>query len=98
MACFMAARLASLLVEPPGGETPSAESRAERTTAARTWLAGLAMPAPLRSQVARVMDASAGDDRAGLAERLAALTASVARFLDEPSRAELDALAERLAG
>ena len=97
MACFMAARLLGPVADPPGGEAIPADARGERATAARAWLAGLAMPATLRTLFARVLDASATSDRAAMAERLEALTDSVARFLDEPAKAELDALAERLA-
>lgn len=98
LGCFMAARLVSLVADPPGGDAVPVETRGERAAAARTWLAGLAMPATLRTLFARVVDASATDDRAEIARRLVALTQSVERFLDEPAKAELDMLAERLAG
>ena len=98
LGCFMAARLVALVADPPGGGAVPTEARGERAAAARTWLAGLAMPASLRTLFAKVVDASATDDRGEIARRLAALNQAVARFLDEPARAEMDALAERLAG
>lgn len=90
LACLMAARLASALL--PASRLP-APLRLARASAARGWLAALALPAALRIPVARVVDASAGDDTLRLAQNIRVLAIAAAQWLDTPSRAELERLA-----
>jgi hypothetical protein len=98
LGCFMAARLASLAADAQSGDTATSEARGQRAAAARTWFAGLALPAALRTLFGRLVDASAGNDRRELGLRLSAVAEAASRFLDEPARAEMSALVERLYG
>ena len=89
MAALMVARLAHQAV----GENPLHSSqREERATAAKGWLASLALPARTRPAFARAMEATARD-RDAIAAALAALAEVAAQWLDEASVAELRAVA-----
>jgi hypothetical protein len=72
-------------------------TRAERAAAAKAWLSGVALPAPVRSALAKAVEASSGPpDEAGQAVRdVASITTS---YLDSSSRIELDQLAGALTG
>jgi hypothetical protein len=69
--------------------------RAGRAAAARSWLASLAIPAPLRQAFLRLVDASTGTPLQ-VAGALRALTAAVGGTLDAASVQELEQLARRL--
>ena len=96
LGCFMAARLASFAADAPAGDATLVEARRQRAAAARTWFAGLALPAALRTLFGKIVDASAAGDLPELGARLSALTETASRFLDEPARVEMHALVERL--
>jgi hypothetical protein len=85
MAARLAAGLATLSVPPA--------TRGSRAAAARAWLTGLALPPALRTPLARVVDASAGEDRLRLAQHLRSLSHAASTWLDSPSRSELERLA-----
>lgn len=68
---------------------PSA--RAERASAARNWLAGVALPPAIRTALAKLADATSGDP-GELSALLANAIAAVDAFLDAASRAELERL------
>jgi len=70
--------------------------RAGRASAARSWLASLALPAPLRQAFLRLVEASTGTPLQA-AGALRALTAAVGGTLDTASVQELEQLARRLA-
>jgi hypothetical protein len=89
LAALMAARLAAGLTV---HSVPSS-ARGARAVAARAWLTGLALPPALRTPLARVVDASAGEDRLRLAQHLRALSHVASEWLDSPSRSELERLA-----
>ncbi len=93
VAAFVAARLASaaLLAVP----LPP-EARTARAAGARAWLAAVAVPAPARGPLARVIDASGRDDRAALGAAVRALIDAASRCLDGAARRELDALVKDL--
>lgn len=100
LACYVAARLASGLLPPL---VLSDEDRAARATAARQWLASLAMPAALRVPVTRLMDATKapaaadqGPARHTVGAALVTVADAAASYLDGPSQAELRALAALL--
>jgi hypothetical protein len=65
--------------------------RAERATAAKAWLASLAVPARARPALARALEATARDGEA-IAAALSDLIKVAAQWLDEPSMAELRAI------
>jgi hypothetical protein len=93
LALFMVARLAQ--GARPGVGLPLAV-RGARAAAAKSWLAGLALPAATRVPFARAVDATAGDDAAAVAGALRHLLAAVEARLDPAASAELHALAAAL--
>ncbi len=90
LGCLMSARLAAAALTGTRLPTPL---RIARATGARAWLGTLALPATLRTPLARVVDASAGEDPLRLAGAVRALAVAAAPWLDMPSRAELERLA-----
>ena len=93
LGCFMAARLIAFAAHETDTRAASDESRSHRAAAARTWFAGLALPATLRTLFAKLVDATAGNDRAEMARLLSAMNEAVGPLLDEPAHAELERLA-----
>jgi hypothetical protein len=94
LATLMTARLALAAV--PGPDQLAAAVRVERATAARQWLASVALaPAP-RSALARALDATGQDDRAALAEALVGVATAVAPHLDAMASAEFRSLVTRV--
>ena len=92
LATYLAARLVDDVLD-ENGLTPPV--RAERAGNARTWLSTVALPAPVRQPLARLIDSSAGG-AAGASHALRAVIAVTADFLDRAARLELDHLAETL--
>lgn len=81
---------AARLVDGAAGAHPLPDAlRRVRATAARAWLAALAIPGPARQAIGRAIDASAGDDRAALAEAWAAVARVAAPLVDAGARLEL---------
>ena len=93
LACYVVARLATALL--PGGELP-AEDRATRACAARTWLASLALPTPLRAPLTKVVDLTKGNDAHFTGAALVTVAEAAASYLDGPALAELRAVATQL--
>ena len=93
LAALMAARLASALL-PPHPLSPAA--RAARATGAKGWVASLALQAPLRAPLARLIDTTAGESRTAVASALRAVTDLAAPTLDAASYAELRELTRAL--
>jgi hypothetical protein len=85
LAAYVVARLAHDTLATRG---VSAETRADRATHARTWLATLALPAPARSALQRSIEASAVG-QAEAAEATEAVIKAIDSFLDSRSRLEL---------
>ncbi|HET9808221.1 MAG TPA: hypothetical protein VFQ66_00900 [Candidatus Limnocylindria bacterium] len=85
MAALMVARLAGDALKDPGMDGPA---RSERATAAKAWLASIAVPARARPGLARAFDATAGD-RAVIVAAVEELAKTSAPWLDEASVAEL---------
>lgn len=94
LGCYMAARLVAGALGP---DAPPSAAREARAASARSWFAGLAVPATTRLPFARLADASAGSDRCALAEALTTVIRVTEDHLDAESRAELEGLLERLA-
>ena len=89
LAMLMAARLADGLV----GRTPlSGMARRMRGAGARVWFSTLTLPAAVRIPIARVVEATEGDDRGLVAETLGAFAEIARPLLDSPSRAEITEL------
>ncbi len=89
LAALVAFRLAAGAV--PASAALPLRVRSARATAARRWMATLALPPATRGAFLRVAQATTGDDRAALTTACGALVDAVARALDARSRAELDA-------
>jgi hypothetical protein len=94
LAVYLAARLADDTLPERG---LSAEARAERASHAKSWLSSMALAAPIRSTLARLIDATA-TGRAATAAALPPVMAATGNQLDAGARAELDRLTVLLAG
>ncbi len=93
LAVLTVARLGTVLLPP---EALPLEERQVRASAARVWLASLALPAPLRVPLARAIDASASGGMP-MAGALRSLSAAASPYLDGTASLELDRLVRRLA-
>jgi hypothetical protein len=88
LAALMVARLSC---DAQGEHALSAMQRAKRATAAKGWLASIAVPARARPALARALDATARDGEA-IAAAVGDLAKVAAQWLDEASVAELRAV------
>ena len=94
LAALMIARLAGSL---RGAEALSAQERATRASAAKVWLASLALPANTRVPFARSIESTTGSPLQ-VAGALRSLVAAAGVHLDGGATAELERLARQLAG
>ena len=94
-ACFVAARLVNDCCDPV--LALDGEARAARCAGAKGWLGTIAIPAPVRTPVAKLAEASANGYPEGMAPLVSALARAADSFLDPAARSELDALASQLA-
>ena len=94
LAALMAARLAQGVTT---GESLPAADRVARASAAKVWLASLALPAPTRTPFTRCVDATTGTPLQ-VAGALRTLVAATSAHLDSASIQELERLARVLAG
>jgi hypothetical protein len=95
LATLIAARLAAGVGAPLAR---GAQLRAARADAARLWMSSVALPAPVRSAIARLVDATAGDDPKAVGTALGKVMDVTAPYLDKPARFEMDRLAVILRG
>jgi hypothetical protein len=72
--------------------------RAARADAARLWMTSVALPAPVRTAIARLLDATAGDEPRAIVPAIGRVIDVTAPYLNKPARFELDRLAVRLGG
>ena len=93
LACYVTARLVTPFLP---GLALSAAERSVRASAARTWLASLALPPALRAPLARLVESSRGDSVADAAAALVTVADAAASYLDGPALAELRAFASQL--
>ena len=93
LACYVVARLAVGCL--PDTALP-AEDRAARASAARTWLASLALPVPVRAPLVKVIESTRHDSRPAVAVAIVTAADIAASYLDGPALAELRALATEL--
>lgn len=93
LACYVVARLAVGCL--PDSTLP-AEDRAARASAARTWLASLALPVPIRAPLVKVIESTRHDSRPAVAAAIVTAADIAASYLDGPALAELRALATEL--
>ena len=94
LAVYLAARLADDTL-PERGVSP--EARTERAAHAKSWLSSMALAAPVRAALARLLDATA-NGRVAAAVALPAVIAATGSQLDAGARSELDRLAATLSG
>lgn len=94
LAALMTARLAHGLF---GGDALHAADRVSRASAAKVWLASLALPATTRAPFARCVDATTGTSLQ-VAGALRSLVPAASAHLDSASVQELERLARQLAG
>jgi hypothetical protein len=92
LATYLAARLADGVLDESGLAVPT---RVERAGNARSWLSTIAIPAPIRQPLARLIDASAGGATEA-SQAVRAVIAVTAEYLDRAARLELENLAETL--
>jgi hypothetical protein len=92
LATLIAARLAAGAAPPV---TLAPPLRVARADAARVWLSSVTLPAPVRAAIAKLVDASAGNDGRTIAISLAKVTDVTAPVLTRGARSELDRLAAR---
>ena len=95
LATLIAARLASGAAPPVALAPPLRIARAD---AARLWLSSVALPAPVRAAIGKLVDASAGNDDRMIIASLAKVTDVTAPMLTRGARSELDRLAARFGG
>jgi hypothetical protein len=95
LATLIAARLAAGAAPPISLAPPL---RAARADAARVWLSSVTLPAPVRAAIAKLVDASAGNDERMLAAALAKVTDITAPLMTKGARLELERLAARFGG
>jgi hypothetical protein len=95
LGCLMGARLAEGMLPP---YSLSASVRATRAAGARAWLSSLALPAGMRTPLAKLMDATGGEDRRAVAVALGRVADAASGPLDAAARQELERLAQRLTG
>jgi len=95
LATLIAARLAAGAAPPISLAPPL---RAARADAARIWLSSVTLPAPVRAAIAKLVDASAGNDERILTAALAKVTDITAPLMTKGARLELDRLAARFGG
>lgn len=93
LASYVVARLAVGCL--PGATLP-VEDRGVRASAARTWLASLALPVPVRAPFVKVIESTRGDSRPAVGAAIVTATDIAASYLDAPAIAELRALAAQL--
>lgn len=94
LAALLTARLSQGVA---GGETLHPGDRAARASAAKVWLASLALPAATRVPFARCVDATTGPPQQ-VAGALRSVLAAASPHLDAPSVLELEKLARLLGG
>jgi hypothetical protein len=95
LATLIAARLAAGAAPPISLAPPLRVARAD---AARVWLSSVTLPAPVRAAIAKLVDASAGNDERTIAASLAKVTDITAPLMTRGARLELDRLAARFGG
>ena len=93
LATLMAARLASGLLPPVPLCVSTRESRA---AGARVWFSTLTLPASTRAPIARLVDATEGEDPGRVAAAMADVARATTQVLDRRSRAELAAIVAAL--
>ncbi|MDQ6612353.1 MAG: hypothetical protein M3Y64_07965 [Gemmatimonadota bacterium] len=93
LASLTAARLAVSMLEP---EPLAVADRTTRASAARVWLASLALPTTMRVPFTRCFESTAGAP-IGAAGALRSLQTLIHAHLDAPSSLELERLSRRLA-
>jgi hypothetical protein len=72
------------------------DDRATRASAARTWLASLALPVPVRAPLVKVIESTRHESRPEVAAAIVTVADVAASYLDGPALAELRALATEL--
>jgi len=92
LSVYLAARLADDTLPERG---VSAEARAERAAHAKSWLSSMALTLPVRSALARLIEATASGPRAAAAALPAVISATGSQ-LDAGARGELDRLTASL--
>lgn len=93
LASYVVARLAAGCL---AGSALPLEDRTNRAAAARTWLASLALPVPVRAPLVKVIESTRHDSRPAVAVALVTAADIAASYLDDPAVAELRALAAQL--
>jgi len=95
LAALVGARLADAMIGPAALSTVLRRTRAD---GGRHWLSSIALSAPVRTAVARLLEATAVDDPHQAAVALTKGIEGTAPHLDRAARLELERLVARLKG
>ena len=94
LACLVVGRL---VVDTTSGGSLSDEQRGVRVQGARHWLGSAAIPAPVRTALGRLAEATQSADAAALRAALDSVMTVTANQLDPAARLELGRLAQAIA-
>lgn len=97
LACFLVGRLVVDRAGDLEGGALSSEQRRTRALGARQWLGSATVPGAVRTALAKLADASAGNDPAAIHTALNSVMAVTANHLDQGARLELGRLAQTIA-
>lgn len=95
LACLVVGRLVVEAGDVDGLTSDQRRVRAQRT---RQWLSAAAIPQPVRGSLVRLVETTAGGDRAATRAALDAVMTVTASHLDQAARLELERLAQAIAG
>jgi hypothetical protein len=93
LATYLVARLVDDCL--PTRELPL-DARAQRSSAARSWLSNVALPAPVRAPLTRLAEETGGET-SDISAALASAISATSAYLDGAARLELDRLAHSFA-
>jgi hypothetical protein len=95
LACLMVGRL--VVDARQSAASLSAEQRKSRAAGAKHWLGSAALPTPVRTALARLAEATAGDQAHTIQAALEAVTTVTANHLEPTARLEWSKLAQAIA-
>lgn len=95
LACLLAGRLVLEVLSGPGALT--SDQRRTRAQGAKSWLGSAAIPAPVRTALGKLVEATAGDGSGPLKAALESVMTVTANHLDSAARLELARLAQTIA-
>lgn len=95
LACLVVGRLAVDARSAAGRLTT--EQRRVRAQGAKTWLGSAAIPTPVRTALAKLVEATAGEERGPLKAAIDSVMTVTANHLDSAARLEFAQIAQTIA-